>query len=153
VSVNTEIKAVTEAELPLLLDLVRQYWAFEDIPGFDAVRLSPQLSMLCSREHLGRAWIATVAGQPAGYLIGVYVFSLEHAGLTAEIDEFFVLAQHRGRRVGSALLRVAESEFAAAGCSNVSLQLSRNNDPARNFYRRHGYAERAGYELLDKMLA
>jgi len=50
------------------------------------------------------------------------LFSLEHLGLTAEIDEFMVLDQHRGRGVGSALLRIAESTFikAAAQASRSS---------------------------------
>lgn len=148
----TSMKPVTTTEVPMLLTLVERYWDFERIPGYDPARLTPQLESFCSQAHLGRAWIALVAGQPAGYLIGVYVFSLEHAGLTAEIDEFFVLPQHRAQGVGSALLTTAEAAFVAAGCTNVSLQLSHDNDSARMFYRRNGYRERAGYELLDKML-
>jgi ribosomal protein S18 acetylase RimI-like enzyme len=91
-------------------------------------------------------------GQLVGYLVAVYVFSLEHFGLTAEIDEFMVLDQHRSHGVGSALLKIAESTFAQAGCTNVSLELSRRNDGARAFYHRQGYSERSRYELLDKAL-
>ena len=91
-------------------------------------------------------------GVAEGYLLAVYVFSLEHLGLTAEIDEFFVVPARRGQGTGAALLRAAEAEFRQAGCTNVALQLSRSNDSARAFYRRYDYAERSGYELLDKML-
>jgi ribosomal protein S18 acetylase RimI-like enzyme len=146
------IRPVTANDVPVLLGLVKRYWEFEDIPGYDPARLSPQLAWLFSQSHLGSAWIAFADDQPAGYLIGVYVFSLEHAGLTAEIDEFFVLPAHRARGIGSALLQAAETAFIAAGCTNVSLQLAHSNDSARRFYRRNGYAERSGYELLDKML-
>jgi GNAT superfamily N-acetyltransferase len=93
-----------------------------------------------------------VNGKPAGYLLAVYVFSLEHLGVTAEIDEFFVLPSCRGHGAGSQLLQAAEAEFARMKCTNVSLQLGRGNDTARTFYRRQGYSERAGFELLDKML-
>ena len=72
--------------------------------------------------------------------------------LTAEIDELFVRPSHRGGGIGAKLLHVAESEFRRVGCSNVSMQLSRGNEAGRGFYRRHGYAERSGFELLDKML-
>jgi GNAT superfamily N-acetyltransferase len=78
--------------------------------------------------------------------------SLEHLGLTAEIDEFFVLPSQRGHGVGAELLKADESEILRAGCTNASLQLSRTNDSARAFYHRHGYTERAAYELLDKRL-
>ena len=40
----------------------------------------------------------------------------------------------------------------AAGCTNIALQLGRANESARQFYRRKGYGERDGYELLDKDL-
>ena len=83
-------------------------------------------------------------GPPVGYLLAVYVFSLEHLGLTAEIDEFFVLPSARGRGIGEELLRLAEAEFVRRGCTNVSLQLGRGNDRARTFYRALGYGERDG---------
>ncbi len=148
----THIRQATSDDVPLLLPLVADYWAFEDIPGFDLPRVSAQLARLLGEPRLGCGWIAFVGDMPVGYLLGVYVFSLEHLGLTAEIDEFFVQPQHRGQGIGVDLLKVAELAFINAGCTNVSLQLSRDNDSARAFYHRHGYTERSAYELLDKML-
>jgi GNAT superfamily N-acetyltransferase len=147
-----QIRQATIDDVPVLLPLVKGYWAFEGISGFDSPRVSEQLTRLFTGPRLGCGWVALMDGQPAGYLLAVYVFSLEHLGLTAEIDEFMVLDQHRGRGVGSALLRIAEATFTQAGCTNVSLQLSRRNDSARAFYHRQGYSERSGYELLDKAL-
>ena len=147
-----EAKPATAADVPDLLGLVAQYWSFEGIAGFDAQRLSRELERLCAQPHLGGAWISYVEHAPAGYVLSVYVFSLEHHGLTAEIDELFVLPKYRGRGLGAQLLRAAEAAARAAACSNISLQLGRHNDAARAFYRRHGYRVRAGYELLDKSL-
>jgi ribosomal protein S18 acetylase RimI-like enzyme len=148
-----EIRPATPADVPALLPLVEQYWIFEDIEGFDGARVGVELARAAGNPALASAWIATARGQPAGYLLAVYVFSLEHLGITAEIDEFFVLPSARGRGIGEELLRVAEAEFVRRGCTNVSLQLSRGNERARAFYRAHGYGERAGFELLDKMLS
>ena len=85
-----------------------------------------------------------------GEVLAVVVVSLVRLGLTAEIDEFFVLPQHRGTGTGMQLLGVAEAEFARIGCTNISLQLARDNNAARRFYQHNGYRERSGYELLDK---
>lgn len=149
---NADIRALTLANLPLLLPLVEQYWIFEDIVGFDGARVQQELERVVTDPRLASGWIAFASGQAAGYLLAVYVFSLEHVGLTAEIDEFFVLPSARGHGLGDALLKLAEAEFERRRCTNVSLQLGRGNDKARAFYRRHGYDERAGFEILDKML-
>src|SRR5262245_52899655 len=104
-----QIRQATVEDVPVLLPLVERYWAFDGIAGFDSALVAEQLAGLFSEARLGCGWVAAVDGQPVGYLLAVYVFSLEHHGLTAEIDELMVLEQHRGQGVGAALLRIAES--------------------------------------------
>lgn len=147
-----EVRQATTNDVPTLLPLIEAYWRFEDLPGFEPQRVAAVLTRLLSEPQLGGGWLAFAEDTAVGYLLAVYVFSLEHLGLTAEIDEFFILPQQRGQGVGQALLEAAESAFVQAGCTNVSLQLARGNDAARAFYHRQGYAERSGFELLDKML-
>jgi GNAT superfamily N-acetyltransferase len=146
------IRRATSADLPVLLALVQAYWAFEGLDGYDAARVEAPLGCLLDDARLGAAWLAGSEGSPTGYLLAVYVFSLEHGGLTAEIDEFFVQPGSRGSGTGAALLEAAEAECKAAGCRNVSLQVGRGNEAARRFYLRRGYAPRSGFELLDKPL-
>lgn len=146
------IRPATGADVRDLLRLVREYWDFEGVEGFDETRLGQQLEWLLSEPRLGAAWLAVDGDTPAGYLLAVYVFSLEHFGLTAEIDEFFIRTGFRGGGTGARMLRTAEEAFRAAGCANVSLQVGRANDAGRRFWLSHGYAPRAGFELLDKML-
>lgn len=144
------VRATTVDDVPALISLVQDYWQFEAIPGFEKARVEPALRLQLADAKMAGAWVALADSVPIGYLLAVYVFSLEHLGLTAEIDEFYVLPEHRHSGVGTALLKSAEATFAVAGCTNVSLQLGRGNDAARAFYRRHGYRERDGYDLLDK---
>ena len=110
------------------------------------------MERLLTSPALGAIWVATEALQPVGYLILVYVFSLEHRGMTSEIDEFFVLPDHRASGVGSQLLRAAEAESVRQGCTNISLQISTFNHRAKAFYARHGYSPRSEFELLEKSL-
>jgi GNAT superfamily N-acetyltransferase len=149
---STDIRPVTVKDVSALLPLVEQYWLFEDVAGFDTARVGRELERAVADPKLANGWIAFARGEPVGYLLAVYVFSLEHLGLTAEIDEFFVVPSARGKGVGDALLKLAEVEFVRRGCTNVALQLGKGNDGARTFYRARGYADRAGFELLDKML-
>jgi GNAT superfamily N-acetyltransferase len=151
-SEGMKIQPAGPTDVEVLLPMVEQYWRFEAIEGFDATRMRKLLTRVLEDEHLGRAWVATVYGEPAGYLLAVYVFSLEHQGVTAEIDEFFVLPPHRGLGLGHQMLAVAEAQFRVEGCTNVSLQLGRSNDAARKFYRSNGFEDRAGFDLVSKKL-
>lgn len=147
-----QIQPATHDDIDVLLPMVEQYWKFEAIEGFDANRVRALLTRVFDDGSLGRAWIARVYNEPAGYLLAVYVFSLEHQGLTAEIDEFFILPQHRGLGIGGQMLAAAEAQFRAEGCTNVALQLGRGNEAARRFYRQNGFEDRDGYDLVSKNL-
>ena len=99
------------------------------------------------------AWLATNGvGEPLGYVLAVTQFSLEYGGLIAEIDEFYLSRQVRGRGLGVALLTTAENSLRALGICCLQLQLATENLQAREFYRRHAFTRRAGYELWDKRL-
>jgi GNAT superfamily N-acetyltransferase len=148
----THIHSASDADIPGMLPLVQQYWRFEAIEGFDAARIESLLRRVISDSSLGQAWVATVDGKPAGYLLAVYVFSLEHQGLTAEIDELFIAPPHRGRGLGGRLLEVAEHGFRRRGCTNIFLQVGRDNDDARAFYLSRGFRDRNGFAMVDKDL-
>jgi GNAT superfamily N-acetyltransferase len=146
------IRTAVASDVPPLLSLVRRYWDFEGIAGFDALRLELLLQRLVGNGELGAILVAERAARLEGYLALVYVLSLEHGGLMAEIDEFFVLPEARAQGVGGELLAAAEATLRQRGCVRLQLQLAAGNAAARRFYERRGYAARAGYELLDKAL-
>jgi len=151
-SSTTTIQPATVEDIDSLLPMVEQYWKFENIEGFDPARMRTLLTRVLEDASLGRIWISRVYGEPAGYLLAVYVFSLEHQGITAEIDEFFLVPQHRGLGIGASMLAAAEAQFRIEECTNVSLQLGRSNEDARRFYRENGFEGRDGFELVSKML-
>jgi GNAT superfamily N-acetyltransferase len=149
---SSRVDLASVEDIDALLPMVEQYWRFENIEGFDPGRVRALLTRVLEDASLGRAWIARVYGEPAGYLLAVYVFSLEFQGVTAEIDEFFVVPQHRNLGLGGAMLAAAEAQFRIEECTNVSLQLGRSNEAARKFYQQHGFEGRDGFELVSKVL-
>ena len=146
------MRAAETKDIPRLLPLIRRYWEFEGITGFDALRVELVLQRLLAEPALGAAWVAEAEGAPVGYLIAVTVLSVEHQGLMAEIDEFFVLPEVRSKGLGARLLAVAENALMQRGCVRLQLQLGTANETARAFYERRGYAARDGYRLWDKGL-
>lgn len=146
------VRLATFEDIAQVAALVESYWEFESIGGFDPRRIEALLGGLLGQPERGACWVADADGALCGYLLVVFVFSLEHGGLMAEIDEFFVLPQMRSAQVGSLLLARAEREMAERGLVRVQLQLGIGNRRGRLFYERHGFLRRAGYELLDKPL-
>jgi GNAT superfamily N-acetyltransferase len=153
VTEDIQIRLAAPRDSATLVPLVEQYWRFEAIEGFDAGRVAALLERVLADAVLGRAWLATVDGRPAGYLLAVFVFSLEYQGLTAEIDELFVAQRHRSLGLGGKLLDAAEEHFRSTGCTHVALQIGRDNEAARAFYQRRGFTGRNGFELVSKALA
>jgi GNAT superfamily N-acetyltransferase len=146
------IRLAVTADIAAVASLAEQYWEFESIHGFDRPRVEELLRRLLSEPERGACWVAEADGRLCGYLLAVYMFSLEHGGLMAEIDEVFVAAQQRSMGVGALLVAQAERDLVVRGLVRLQLQLGVENARARVFYERHGFRRRAGYELLDKAL-
>jgi len=146
-----EIRLAAVGDAAAIAALVERYWVFESIGGFDRPRIEARLSDLLSRPERGACWVAEGEGRLCGYLLAVFMFSLEHGGLMAEIDELFVSPEMRSAGVGTLLVAAAERDLAGRGLVRLQLQLAVDNEGARRFYERHGFVPRA-YELLDKPL-
>jgi ribosomal protein S18 acetylase RimI-like enzyme len=146
------IRLATTADIAVLASLVQDYWVFESIAGFDRLRVESLLRDLIADPQRGACWLAEADGRLCGYLLAVIMFSLEHGGLMAEIDEVFVSREARSAGIGSLLISCAERDLAGRGMVRLQLQLGVDNTRARLFYERRGFRRRAGYELLDKPL-
>jgi GNAT superfamily N-acetyltransferase len=133
--------------------LVESYWASEQIEGFPGRHIEDQLGRLLAMPERGACWVAEYDGIVTGYLIAVYLFSLEYGGMIAEVDELYVQEQSRSHGAGGLLLEAVENNAKSAGFVRIQLQLGVGNEHARNFYARRGYGRRAGYELFDKALS
>jgi GNAT superfamily N-acetyltransferase len=136
-----------------LASMVERYWEFESIAGFDRRRIETLLGNLLAQPDRGVCWVAEADGRLCGYLLAVFMFSLEHGGMMAEIDELFVSGDMRSQGAGSRLVARAERDLAARGLVRLQLQLGADNERARLFYGRHGFRPREGYELLDKAIS
>jgi len=135
-----------------IASLVESYWEFESIGGFDRTRVETLLGRLLAQPQWGACWVAEAGGRLCGYLLAVFMFSLEHGGLMAEIDEVCVSPENRSSGIGSLLVARAERDLSERGLVRLQLQLGVDNARARHFYERRGFSPRSGYALLDKPL-
>ncbi len=107
---------------------------------------------MCADAALGSGWIAAVAARRSATCSPCTSSAWSTSGSPPRSTNSSCCPPRAGKSLGDELLELAEAEFMRRGCTNVALQLGKGNDGARVFYRAHGYDERAGFELLDKML-
>jgi len=117
-----EIRSVQHADTDRLLPLMAAYWASDAIAGFEELTVRRQLREFLSTPSYGCAWLADIESIAVGYLVCTLVYSFEHGGLMAEVDELYVDAPWRGQGVARALMTAARAELHARTC--VSLQSS-----------------------------
>jgi GNAT superfamily N-acetyltransferase len=147
-----QIRRATAADAPAIVLQMQRYWEFEAIAGFDPSHAAAMLQGFLSNPQQGLCWIADHEGGVDGYLVAVLVFSFEHGGMMAEIDELFVAQTLRSSGIGSSLLATAERDLRAAGVVRLQLQLNVNNKRGREFYVRNGFEPREAYDLYEKPL-
>jgi ribosomal protein S18 acetylase RimI-like enzyme len=142
-----EIRQALRSDTRQLLPLIEAYWRHDAIAGFESARLRRQLHEFLSTPAYGRGWLATGTGGAVGYLLCTLVYSFEHGGLMAEIDELFVGPEHRRHGIGQALLARARAALAADGCGWLQLQVADGNTQSQSFYSRLGFKQKSGYRL------
>ena len=144
---DIDIRAAGLSDIRQLLPLIEAYWRHDGIAGYEPARLRRQLHDFLSTPAYGRGWLATGPDGAVGYLLCTLVYSFEHGGLMAEIDELFVGPAHRRHGIGQALLAKARTELAAQGCGWLQLQVADGNTQSQGFYSRLGFKQKSGYRL------
>src|ERR1700676_2278205 len=125
------IRPATMEDIAGIAPLVERYWEFESVGGFDRTRIETLLRALLAEPQRGACWVAESDGELCGYLLAVFMFSLEHGGLMAEIDELFVSHDMRSAGVGSRLVAQAQRSLGERGLVRLQLQLGVDNHHAR----------------------
>jgi GNAT superfamily N-acetyltransferase len=91
-------------------------------------------------------WLIAFAPEDAaiGFAYLPFLWSLEYGGRVAWLEEMYVLSDHRGQGVGTALVREACAQAAALGCKAVDLEVDDSHARAARLY------EREGFQRLDR---
>ena len=102
--------------------------------------------------YRGRAVVLEVQGRVSGYALLIAFWSNELAGDICEVDELFVVPQHRNHGHGSALFAgIVQGELWPGTITAVALGTTRDNDRAWRLYARLGFAE-VGVAMICRIL-
>lgn len=137
---QTEYRFVpaTDADLPRLLPVLREFYAEEHLP-WNEPALRAALAVLIGDPDAGRLLLIRRGDEIAGHVAIGYCFSLEFGGRYGLLDELFVLPAHRGAGLAKRALAEAEALCRSEGLLTLRLEVNDDNERARGIYERAGY--------------
>jgi GNAT superfamily N-acetyltransferase len=132
------IRAAQPADVPVIADLIRQLAKFEKLEN--EVVLTEELLRigLFGPHPYAETVIAEKDGKPIGFALFFHTFSTFLARPGIYLEDLFVLAEHRGRGVGRALLAHLAHLAVERGCGRLEWAVLNWNQEAIRFYERLG---------------
>ena len=143
-------RLATEDDATLLLELMREYYAY-DGHAFDPPKARLALLAFLREPSIGLAWLICEDATPVGYIVLTLGYSLEFLNRDAFIDEFYLRESHRGRGWGSRALSLVEAEARRLDVRSVHLEVVHQNTAAKEVYRKSGYLDHDHY-LMSKWI-
>lgn len=141
------IERATQADFNAVLPLLERFFAEE---GFDTPRTQIGERLLeLIRAADSAVFLARFEDSPVGVATVTTSTGIEF-GLSAELEDLYVVPDSRGSGVGSALIRAVHDWCRSLGCSVVEVVVTPEGQAAHNlmeYYRGRGFQE-TGRTLL-----
>ncbi len=133
-----QIKHASRAEVPLILQLIRELAEYERAPD-DAVATEAQLDKVLFGENpSAEVILAREGAEPVGFAVYFFNFStwLGQPGLY--LEDLFVRPAHRGKGYGRLLLARLAQIARERDCGRMEWAVLEWNEPAIQFYKKLG---------------
>ena len=136
-----DYRSASHADIPQLIPLLGEIMQHHGVAISSRERMQTTLeTILSSPGH------SLVVAESQGHLIGmcalIFSYSTWSSSLVCELQDVVVTEIRRREHVGRGLVRAAESQARARGCSQVFLLAEVWNLDAHAFYRSLGLAEK-----------
>lgn len=133
-----EIRAATEQDVEVFYKLM-----LEEAEHHNAVQHIHTSPSEIRRAGFGKdprfgVLLAQFDGEPAGYVSYTVNYSIWLGAEFMMIDDVFVTAKYRGRKIGEALMARAREVAQAAGHTRIRWGVESDNEGAIRFYQRLG---------------
>jgi len=145
-----EARAATDADVPTLLEMIRDFFSWESI-SLDLARIEPALRTLLANADLGNVWVFEADQETIGYAIVTFGFDLEFNGRDAFLTDFYLKSAWRDRGLGRHALELVFHRARSSGVHALHLLVDPKNQRAVRVYERTGF-EQSHRVAMTKML-
>ena len=133
-----EIRTTTEADIPIILQLIRDLAEYERAPDAVVATETGLREVLFGSKPSAEVLLALEKAEPVGFAVFFHNFStwLGRPGLY--LEDLFVKPEKRGKGYGRALLERLAQIAKERGCGRMEWAVLDWNEPAIQFYRKLG---------------
>jgi GNAT superfamily N-acetyltransferase len=135
---SSKISAITPAEVPGLLEMIRELARFEKLEHEVKATVELLQHALFGPQPGAGALVARVDGELAGYALYFFTFSTFVGRAGIWLDDLFVRPQFRKQGLGRALIESVGRVGAERNCGRFEWTALNWNKPALDFYNKLG---------------
>lgn len=128
------IEKVRREDLPRLVELIREFAAFERLGDVCEVTERGLDEALLTEDSPFRCVLAFSEGEPVGYAVFYPVFKTFRGVSSMYLEDLYVVPASRGRGYGTKILKAIAREAAEEGITRLDWQVLRWNEAAVEFY-------------------
>jgi GNAT superfamily N-acetyltransferase len=133
-----EIQTAQPSDLAPVLQLLHTQLQEHDIVLTDQA-LQRATQGLIEDHRLGRILTARLDGGLVGVAVISFLWTLEHGGPAAWLDEVYVEPSRRGEGIGRKLVEAAMQVARDSGCIALDLEVDAGHEAAERLYERMGF--------------
>jgi len=135
---QVEIRFATSADAALLLEMIRELAAFEQLTHDVSATEEKLRETLLNPGGYAHALLAFARDEPAGFAVYFFSYSTFGAKPVLYLEDLFVRLPFRKRGFGQQLFTYVVGIAAQEGCSRVDWSVLDWNSEAMAFYERQG---------------
>ena len=132
------IRNITPADVPAVVELVREFAAFENLTDFCEVTGETLHAAMFGEDTAAEGLIAFDGDAPIGYAIFYPNFASFRGQRGLYLEDIYVNDKYRGKGVGEAMIREIARIAASRGFERIDFLVLDWNTPALKFYEKLG---------------
>jgi GNAT superfamily N-acetyltransferase len=140
---TVRVREARSADVVVMVDLLGYLFKQERDFSPAAAKQRRALEILLAQPAMGRLFVLTRGSKILGMVSLLFTISTAEGGKVAWLEDLVVRPDHRGKGLGTRLLRAAIDWARREGLTRITLLTDTDNARARQLYARHGFTASA----------
>ncbi|HEY5285138.1 MAG TPA: GNAT family N-acetyltransferase, partial [Polyangia bacterium] len=140
---TVRVREARSADVAAMVELLGYLFKQERDFSPAATKQRRALEILLAQPAMGRLFVLTRGSKILGMVSLLFTISTAEGGKAAWLEDLVVRPEHRGKGLGTRLLRAAIDWARREGLTRITLLTDADNAHARQLYSRHGFAASA----------